>query len=155
MLQRFCILLTIVVASACSRVDELPVVQGSCNENDWHCNLDAFQQLPIEGKLHDASAIILAKNTRAKDGSIVERVEEVIKLRPGTTLYLTKGETYKVHRDTSDYGEGSVVLLRGSPAAFVESYSYADGSIRSLGHMPMAIFRNLATNAAADQLAPL
>jgi len=146
MLQRFCVLLAIVVATACSRVDELPAAQASCNENDWHCKLDAFQQLPIEGKVHDASAIVLTKNTRAEDGSIVERVEEVIKLRPGTTLYLTKGETYKVHRDASDYGEGSVVLLRGSPAAFVESYSYADGSIHSLGHMPMAIFRDLATS---------
>jgi len=145
MFLRYCVFVTALVACACSeRVVEAPIIHPDCNEREWHCNLDKFQSLPIEGKLADASAILITRNVKRDDGSVLEQVDEVIKLRQGTVLYLVKGATYEVHKDSADHGEGSVVILRGSPAAFVESYSYGDGSIQSLGHMPMTTFKELA-----------
>ena len=141
---RWCFVILLLSAAACSERTEVQVAVPGCDEKlEWSCRLDDFQRLPIEKKVKAASAIVVTKNRR-EGGSVVEYVDEVIALQPGTKLYLRPGVKYKEHTDSADYGDGSVAILRGSPATVVESYSYNDGSILGLGHMPMSSFRELA-----------
>jgi hypothetical protein len=90
--------------------------------------------------------VIITKGVR-EDDHIVEYVDEVLKLQPGTELYLKRGAKVKTFPvSTTDYGEGAVAILRGSPASIVESYSYRDGVIPGLGHMPITTFRAMASD---------
>jgi hypothetical protein len=147
MRQHYFLPILLAAVAACSRDPAPPVLStSSCsNKADWTCDLEHFQQLPIKERLSTATAVIITKGVR-EDDHIVEYVDEVLKLQPGTELYLRRGAKVKTFPlSTTDYGEGAVVILRGSPASIVESYSYRDGAIPGLGHMPIATFRAMAS----------
>lgn len=118
---------------------ETIVLGESCDVKfNPYCNIEEFQKLPIQGRLDAASAVILTEN-KIERNEIREYVKEVLKLNPGTTLYMKPGTLVKTHPNlpNTNYGDGSIALLRGSPASVVESYSYENGMISGLGNMPV------------------
>jgi hypothetical protein len=147
MRRHYLLLILLTAVAACSRDPAPPVPSTfSCSKADWTCDLEHFQQLPIKDRLRVATAVIITKGVREND-HIVEYVDEVLKLQPGTELYLKRGAKVKTFPvSTIDYGEGAVAILRGSPASIVESYSYRDGVIPGLGHMPIGTFRAMASD---------
>ncbi len=105
-----------------------------------------FYDWPIEKQISTASAIILTRNT--DDGErIVSTVEEVLMVKPGTTLYYQVGDEYKngthYKREGYSYGEGEIVFMTGSPARMRYSTSYSDGRCGGLGDMPIEKLREL------------
>ena len=50
----------------------------------------------------------------------------------------------KTNQKNTDWGDGMVALLIGSPASVRESYSYRDGRIAGLGDMPLDELNRMA-----------
>src|SRR3990172_689206 len=86
----------------------------------------------------------LSFEEKVKRASIV-LIKEELKRKPGTTSHYAVGDEYLplsiVPEKNTRYGEGSLVLLEGSPATNRESYSIYNGSVRALGEMPISKIR--------------
>jgi len=96
-----------------------------------------------------ASAILLTQ-WRKVDGEPKLIVTEILKHRPGTTLYYSVGDVYELpggHDREHMTGDGSVVFMEDSPASVRSSYSYEGGRVGGLAEMPLAKLRELARSA--------
>ena len=95
-----------------------------------------------------ASAILLTQWRKA-DGDVKEIVTEILKHRPGTTLYYAVGDEYESlgggQRPIA--GEGNVIFMEDSPASMRFSCSYSDERVGSFGLMPLSKLRQLARSA--------
>ena len=119
--------------------------ERACNKKiDPYCEIEKFEQLPIQNKLKAASAVLMTKN-KIEGNEIKEYVDQVLKLEPGITLYMKPGTLVKTHPNlpNTSYGDGSITILRGSPATSVESYSYENGMISGLGNMPVSELKRI------------
>jgi hypothetical protein len=109
----------------------------------------SFHELPPEEMVKKASAILLTQ-WRKVDGEPKLIVTEILKHRPGTTLYYSVGDEYELgggHGREYVAGDGNVVFLEDSPASARSSYSYEGGRVGGLAEMPLAKLRELARSA--------
>jgi hypothetical protein len=97
-----------------------------------------------------ASAILLTQ-WRKVDGEVKQIVTEILKHRPGTTLYYSVGDEYEFpgSRSGPEYatGDGNVIFMEDSPASMRSSYSYSGERVGGFADMPLRKLRELARTA--------
>jgi hypothetical protein len=97
----------------------------------------------------EASAILLTQ-WRKVDGEVKQIVAEILKHRPGTTLYYSVGDEYQPgYRPGPEYasGDGNVIFMEDSPASMRSSYSYSAERVGGLADMPLRKLRELARSS--------
>src|SRR3990172_10424213 len=107
-------------------------------------SFERWEGLSCEEKVKRAS-IVLITEYKLEEGKLRAIIKEELKRKPGTTSHYAVGDEYLplsiVPEKNTRYGEGSLVLLEGSPATNRESYSIYNGSVRALGEMPISKIR--------------
>ena len=114
-------------------------------------NFESWEGLKFEEKVKKASVILLTENRR-EGGKIRAFIKEELKHAPNTTFHYSVGDEYlpgsiSEPRENTHYGEGSLVLLQGSPAVSSESYSIYNGAVSSLGEMPISKVREIVAKS--------
>jgi len=112
---------------------------------------ESWERLSFEDKVKRSSIVLVTENKR-EDGKILAIVKEELKHAPNTTFQYAVGDEYLPlsilqPKEGTQYGDGSLVLLQGSPAAHRESYSIFNGSIGALGEMPLSKVRAIVVQA--------
>lgn len=104
-----------------------------------------FHELSLEEQIKQASVIAIAKYEKSPDGKMKAIIKEFLKKEPGTTIYYSIGDEYPgssyYPKENTMYGDGVVVFFTGSPATMKMSMTYSGDRIRSLGDIPMELFR--------------
>jgi hypothetical protein len=108
--------------------------------------LESWAGMTLEDKIK-RSSIILITEYKADGGKLKAIIKDVRKLKPDTVFHYQVGDEYGPMSVTpkvnTTYGDGSVVLLTGSPATMRESYGIFGGSITGLDEMPLSKFLEL------------
>jgi hypothetical protein len=108
---------------------------------------ESWEGLAFDEKVKRASVILITEN-KQEGGKIRAIIKEQIKRAPNTTFHYSVGDEYlpgtilEPKPDTR-YGDGSLVLLQGSPATSHGSYAIYNGSIPGLGEMPVSKIREI------------
>jgi len=109
--------------------------------------INPWAGLSLTEKLRRSSAVIIA-DLRPANGRLQAIATDVLVLTPGTDIHYRPGqEVTSLSHPTdgpTDWGDGTVALLTGSPASIQESYSVRAGRISGLGDMSVEDFRRLA-----------
>jgi hypothetical protein len=110
-------------------------------------SFESWDGLTFDEKVNRASVILLTEN-RPEGGKIRAIIREELKRKSGTTLHYSVGDEYLPAsilepKENTRYGDGSLILLQGSPAVSSGSYSIYNGSIPGLGEMPLSKVREL------------
>jgi hypothetical protein len=109
--------------------------------------VNSWQGLSLEEKLQKSSAIVFA-DLKPMDGKFQAIATDVLVLTPGTKIYYKPGQEIPRLSHASDgitdWGDGAVALLAGSPASVQESYSVRNGRVSGLGDIPVEELRRLA-----------
>jgi hypothetical protein len=104
-----------------------------------------FHELKIEEQIKKSSVIALAKYEPSPDGKMKAIIKEFLKKEPGVTLYYNIGDEYASSsyypKDKTSYGDGLVIFFIGSPATMQMSMTYSSDRIRSLGDIPLELFK--------------
>ena len=113
-------------------------------------SFESWQGLSFEDKVK-RSSIVLITEYKLEGGKLRAIIKEELKHKAGATYHYAVGDEYLplsvVPRENTTYGEGSLVLLQGSPAVHRESYAIYNSSVRSLGEMPLAKLRQIVAQA--------
>ncbi len=105
-----------------------------------------FYELTSDEQIKTASVIILAKYEPAQDGKVKAVVSRILKKDDNVIFHykigdeLTSASYYP--RENTSYGDGLVIFFAGSPPSQKMSMSYEGDRIRSLGDMPLELFKN-------------
>jgi hypothetical protein len=105
---------------------------------------EPFRDLSPEGMIAKSSVILLV--SYQPDGQRFKAVvAEILKRQPDVALRYSVGDelrelSYYPNPDVTR-GEGQVVFMVGSSAAFRSSFSFDGGRIGGLGDMPLAVLR--------------
>ena len=113
-------------------------------------SFESWQGLSFEDKVK-RSSIVLITEYKSEGGKLRAIIKEELKHKAGATYHYAVGDEYLplsiVPRENTTYGEGSLVLLQGSPATNRESYSIFNGSVSSLGEMPLSKVREIVAQS--------
>jgi len=133
------------MASNANQVDEEAI---ATLQPPLETQINPWSDLSLSEKLHRSSAVVIA-DLRSTNGRLQAIATDVLILTPGTEIRYREGqEVQSLSRSaggTTDWGDGAVALLTGSPASVQESYSVHAGRIPGLGDMPIEEFKRLAT----------
>ena len=104
-----------------------------------------FHELSLEDQIKQASVIAIAKYQKSSDGKMKAIINEFLKKEPGTTIYYNIGDEYPgssyYTKENTMYGDGIIIFFTGSPAIMKMSMTYSGDRIRSLGDIPIELFR--------------
>ena len=112
-----------------------------------------FYELSPEEQIKTASVIIITKYEPAKDGKVKAIVSQILKKDDNVTFHykigdeLTSSSYYP--KEKTSYGDGLVVFFAGNPPMQKMSMSYEGDRIRSLGDMPIELFKNKCNESKA------
>ena len=111
---------------------------------------ESWEGLSFEDKVK-RSSIVLVTEYKLEGGKLRAVIKEELKHKAGVTYHYAVGDEYLplsiVPRENTTYGEGSLVLLQGSPAVNRESYSIFNGRVSALGDMPLSKVRQIVAQA--------
>jgi hypothetical protein len=118
---------------------------------DMPKNFESWEGLTFEEKVKKASVVLLTENKR-EGGKIRAIIREELKHTPNTAFHYAVGDEYlpssiSEPKENTQYGEGSLVLLQGSPAVNHGSYAIYNGSIPGLGDMPVSKVRDIVAKS--------
>jgi hypothetical protein len=109
--------------------------------------INSWQGLSVEEKLQRSSAMVFA-DLKPMNGKLRAIATDILVLTPGTKIYYHSGQEIPSLSHSpdgiTDWGDGAVALLAGSPASIQESYSVRNGRVSGLGDMPLEELRRLA-----------
>lgn len=104
-----------------------------------------FHELTIEERIKKSSVIALASYESAPDGKKRAILKEFLKKDPGTTIYYNIGDEYPEGSYYPNEGRGNnenlIIFFTGSPASMKMSTTFSGDRIRSLGDIPLELFR--------------
>jgi hypothetical protein len=113
-------------------------------------SFESWQGLSFEDKVRRASIVLITEYKR-DGGKLRAIIKEELKHKPGATYHYAIGDEYLplsvMPKENTSYGEGSLVLLHGSPAVHRESLAIYNGSISALGDMPLSKVRQIIAKA--------
>ena len=113
-------------------------------ENSYEL-LNEFHDLEVDEQIKLARVIAIAKYEPSDDGKSIAVISEILKLQPGTSFYYDIGDEFPdslyFPEDKTNYGDGLVIFFTGSPAMMRLSMTYSGERIRSLGDLPLKVFR--------------
>ena len=105
-----------------------------------------FYELTSDEQIQIASVIVLAKYVPAKDGKVKAVISQFLKKDNNVIFHYKIGDelvsSSYYPRENTSYGDGLVVFFAGSPPSQKMSMPYDGDRIRSLGDMPMELFKN-------------
>lgn len=105
-----------------------------------------FHELSSEEKIQTASVILLAKYEPSQDGKVKAVISQFLKKDDNVSFHYNIGDelvsSSYYPRENISYGDGLVVFFAGSPPSQKMSMSYEGDRIRSLGDMPMELFKS-------------
>ncbi len=105
-----------------------------------------FYELSSDEQIQTASVIVLAKYESAQDGKVKAVISQFLKKDDNVTFHYKIGDelvsSSYYPRENTSYGDGLVVFFAGSPLSQKISMPYDGDRIRSLGDMPMELFKN-------------
>lgn len=111
---------------------------------------ESWEGLSFEEKAKRASVVLITEN-RQEDGLVRAYIREELKRKPGTVFQYKVGEVYPpltlTPKENTSYGDGSLVLLSGSPAREQESMSIFGGNVAALENMPLSKVRQVIAEA--------
>ncbi len=111
---------------------------------------ESWRGLSFEDKVNRSSIVLITEYKR-EAGKLRAIIKEELKHKPGATYHYAVGDEYLplsvVPKENTYYGEGSLVLLQGSPATNRESFAIYNGSISALGDMPLSKVRQIVAKA--------
>lgn len=115
--------------------------------------LNKFHELDVDEQIKLASVIAVAKYVPSDDGKSIAVISEILKMKPDTTFYYEIGDEFPESsffpEDHTIYGDGLVIFFTGSPAIMRLSMTYSGERIRSLGDLPLKLFREKCKEADA------
>ena len=104
-----------------------------------------FHELPLEEQIKESTAIAIARFESSNDGRMKAIIKEYLKKKEGVKIYYDVGDE---HPSSSFYpekntnrGEGVIIFFGGNPASMKMSMTYEGEKIRSLGDIPMSLFK--------------
>lgn len=104
-----------------------------------------FHELSLDNQIKQASVIAIAKYEKSPDGKMKAIIKEFLKKEPDTTIYYNIGDEYPgssyYPKENTMYGDGVIVFFAGSPATMKMSMTYSGDRIRSLGDIPIELFK--------------
>ncbi|MCP3852503.1 MAG: hypothetical protein GY694_20075 [Gammaproteobacteria bacterium] len=107
--------------------------------------LKQFHELEIEQQIEQASVIALAEYVPSENGKMKAVITELIKNKPGTTIYYNVGDEHPSSsyypKEKTRHGDGLVIFFTGSPAQMKMSMTYSGDRILGLGDMPLKLLR--------------
>ncbi len=107
----------------------------------------SWEGLSLQEKLQRSSAVVFAE-LRPDNDQLRAVATDVLVLAPGTEIHYRPGqEVPSLSQSTSgitDWGDGAVALLAGSPASIQESYSVRNGRVSGLGDISIEELKRLA-----------
>ena len=105
---------------------------------------ESWHGLSFDEKAKRASVILITEN-KQEGGMVRAYVKEELQRRPGAVFHYKVGDEYPplmlVQKENTSYGDGSLVLLSGSPAEMQESMGIFGGNVAALGNMPLSKVR--------------
>ena len=108
--------------------------------------LKQFYELSSDEQIKTASVIILTKYEPVQDGKVKAVVSQILKKDDNVTFHYKIGDELASSsyypRENTSYGDGLVVFFTGSPPMQKMSMPYEGDRIRSLGDMPIELFKN-------------
>ena len=109
--------------------------------------LDPWEGLTFEEKVKRASIVLLTENKR-EGGKIRAVIKEELKRAPNTTFNYSVGDEYgpasiSEPKEKTQYGDGAIVLMQGSPAINRGSFAIYNGSVPGLGDMSLSKVREI------------
>jgi hypothetical protein len=111
---------------------------------------ESWEGLSFEEKAKRASVILITEN-KQEEGVLHGYIREELKRKPGTVFQYAVGDVYPpltlTPKEKTSYGDGSLVLLRGSPAREQESMSIFSGNVTALDNMPLSKIRQVIAEA--------
>lgn len=112
-----------------------------------------FFQLSVDQKIEMASVIVLVKYVPSDNGLTRAIIQSVLKKAPGTVFNFDVGDEY---RQSSFYpgedghrSDGQIIFFLGNPAQMRYATSYKGDRIRSLGNIPIELFKQKCADEAA------
>jgi hypothetical protein len=109
-------------------------------------SFESWEGLTLEEQLRRASVVLITEN-REERGMIRAYIKEVLKQSPGTVFHYAVGDEYlplaETPRENVRYGDGSLVLLQGSPAEMRTSDSIYNGQLPGHANLPLKAVREL------------
>jgi len=108
---------------------------------------EPWEGLTFEEKVKRASIVLLTENKR-EGGKIRAMIKEELKRAPNTTFDYSVGDEYgpasiSEPKEKTQYGDGAIVLMQGSPAINRGSFAIYNGSVPGLGDMPLSKVREI------------
>jgi hypothetical protein len=107
-----------------------------------------FNDLSVEEKIENSTAIIVTEVSKGSDGEYKAKVSDILMIKDGVSLYYKKGDIYDDHMDYKSYypdestiPKGLIIFMSGNPAQMRYSVSYSGDRVDSLGGIPMALFK--------------
>jgi co-chaperonin GroES (HSP10) len=105
-----------------------------------------FYELSSDEQIQTATVIVLAKYEPEQDGKVKAVISQFLKKDDNVTFHYKIGDEFVsasyYPRENTSYGDGLVVFFAGNPPSQKMSMSYEGHRIRSLGDMPMELFKN-------------
>ncbi len=129
-----------------SSIEEYSAGPNSSNplENSYEMQ-NEFHNLEIEEQIKLASVIAIAEYVPSKDGKSIAIISEILKMQSNTKFYYEVGDEFPdssfFPEDHTNYGDGLIIFFTGSPAMMRLSMTYSGDRIRSLGDLPLKLFR--------------
>ena len=109
-----------------------------------------FHKLKLEEQIKKSSVIAIAKYVPSSDGKMKAIIKEFLKKEPGVTIYYKIGDEYSSSsyypKENTNYGDGVIMFFTGSPATMKMSMTYSGNRIRSLGDIPIELFKKKCRN---------
>ncbi len=104
-----------------------------------------FHELTLDEQIRKATVIAVVKYEPDSDGRMKAVIKEFVKKEPGVKIHYDIGQEYPSSsyypREDTNHGDGLVMFFTGSPATLKMSMTYAGDRIRSLGDIPLRLFR--------------
>jgi len=104
-----------------------------------------FHELPLDEQINESTVIAIAKYEASQDGRMKAVIKEFLKKKEGVKIYYDVGDehpssSFYPEEDTS-HGDGVVIFFTGSPATMKMSMTFEGDRIRSLGDIPLKLFK--------------
>lgn len=104
-----------------------------------------FHELSVDEQINKSTAIALAKFEPSPDGQMKAIIKEFLKKESGVEIYYNIGDEHPSSsyfpNDRTRHGDGMIIFFTGSPAVMRMSMTFSGNRIRSLGDIPIELFK--------------
>ena len=104
-----------------------------------------FHELPLDEQISESTVIAIARYETSQDGRMKAVIKEFLKKKEGVKIYYDVGDEHSSSsfypEEGTSYGDGVIIFFTGSPATMKMSMTFEGDRIRSLGDIPLNLFK--------------